>query len=65
MKNKVVNYMLDLAFTIETPIQRLDDIPSIDLVNAIQRRVDYLRSHLDEVQDAVGLCSSYETETDE
>ena len=59
---KMVNYMLDLAFTIELPEDpygTLDRIPSHMLVDAMQKRVDYLRNHLDEVQDAVGMCDSY------
>ena len=54
--------MLDIAFTIETPIQQLDKIPPEQLVESLQRRVDYLRNNLDEVHEAVGLCDSYETE---
>ena len=59
---KLINYMLDNAFTIETPIQELDKIPPEQLVESLQRRVDYLRNNLDEVHEAVGLCDSYETE---
>jgi hypothetical protein len=65
---KMVNYMLDLAFTIELPEDpygTLDRIPSHMLVNAMQKRVDYLRNHLDEVQDAVGMCDSYTFEMEE
>jgi len=35
------------------------------LVNAMQKRVDYLRNHLDEVHEAVGLCDSYRFEQKE
>jgi len=65
MKKKLINYMLDVAFTIETPISNWYDIPAIDLVDALQRRVDYLRENLDEAGDAFGLCDSYEIETEE
>ena len=64
----MVNYMLDLAFTLELPeipYGSLNDIPSHMLVNAMQKRVDYLRNHLDEVHEAVGLCDSYRFEQKE
>jgi hypothetical protein len=59
---KLVNYMLDIAFTIETPIQDFLDIPPAQLIEAMQRRVDYLRNNPHELADAVGFCDSYETE---
>lgn len=54
--------MLDIAFTIETPIQELDKIPPEQLIEAMQRRVDYLRKNPYELADAVGFCDSYEIE---
>jgi hypothetical protein len=53
------NHMLDVAFTIETPIKDWRQIPVMDLIDALQRRVDYLKTY-EGAEEAFGYSDTYE-----
>ena len=57
---KTYNHLLDVAFSIETPIQDTLEIPPEDIIEALQNRVDYLRNHMTEVGSAIGDIGCYE-----
>jgi hypothetical protein len=54
------NYMVDVAFTVEGDWENFEDIPFSELINGLQRRIDYLRKEGD--KDAFGFCDSYKCE---
>lgn len=56
------SHMLDIAFTIETPIEDWREIPLKDLVEALQSRVDYIRENMEQEAGAFGYSDSYEIE---
>lgn len=58
------NHMLDVAFTIVTPVENWEDIPVDDLVKALQQRVDYLRNNPADAAEAFGFSDSYEVPCD-
>jgi hypothetical protein len=60
---KKYSHMWDVAFTVENEIEDPTEIPAIELVNALQKRVDYLRQAIPfEGTEPFGHCDSYEIE---
>ena len=54
MQNKTTfNHVLDIAFTVETPELDWTKIPGTVILDAIQKRIDGLRSNPQEVLEAV------------
>lgn len=64
MVERRFNHMLDVAFTIESTIEDWEQIPAKDLVEALQRRVNYLRDNPADAADAIGFSDSYEVPTE-
>lgn len=55
MNKKIYNHLVDVAFTVEGPWERYEDIPFDAFIEGLQRRVDYLRNRQDEIE-AFGDC---------
>lgn len=55
------SHLFDVAFQLENKIEDPYSIPVSELLDAVQKRVDYLRNHQDEcrVGEAFGHCDSY------
>jgi hypothetical protein len=53
--------MFDVAFTVEHTGEP-EDVPREILLDALQRRVDYLRANPQEAAEAFGVCDSYEVD---
>jgi hypothetical protein len=51
--------MFDVCFTVEHT-GKPEDVPHETLLDALQRRVDYLRANPQEAAEAFGICDSYE-----
>ena len=49
------NHACDVAFSIDTDQQDIIDVPAPVLLDALQKRVDYLRAHPNEVYEAIGV----------
>ena len=54
------NHMLDVAFTVEHPESDFANIPADVILEALQKRVDYLRANPHELSEAIGHCDTYE-----
>lgn len=54
------NFMFDVAFSIEGYWQNWRDVPPKELVEALQRRVDFLRENPAEAIEAFGFSDEYE-----
>lgn len=58
------NTMLDVAFTVIHELAEAEDLlgpANVHLVlNALQKRIDYLRENPQEAADAFGVCDTYE-----
>ena len=54
-----LNTMFDVCFTVEHTGEP-EDVPHETLLDALQRRVDYLRANPQEAAEAFGICDSYE-----
>jgi hypothetical protein len=54
------NTMFDVAFTVMHECPDPDDVPLQDLIIGLERRLDYLKSNLSEVREAIGVCDTYE-----
>lgn len=61
MKNRY-NTMFDVAFTVEHDYEDPFDIPKELLIEALQKRVDYIRASKEEgiVGEILGVCDTYE-----
>lgn len=57
----ILNTMFDVAFTVEHTGEP-EDVPREILLDALQRRVDYLRANPQEAAEAFGVCDSYEVD---
>lgn len=62
-RQKRWNHMLDVAFTIETVHQDWANVPAQELIEALQKRVDFLRLNPGEVLEAFGFSDSHEVES--
>ena len=60
---KTYNHMLDVAFTVTGPWENWMDVPKSNLLAALQKRVDYLKSNPQECIEAIGYSDSYEETT--
>ena len=49
-------------FEMETPIGTFDNIPVDELLNMAQKRIDYLRNHPQDANEAFDYEDSYTTE---
>ncbi len=58
----VVNYVARMWFEMETPIGTFDNIPEDELLNMAQKRIDYLRNHPQDANEAFDYEDSYTTE---
>jgi len=54
--------MMDVAFTVEGPYEKYDQIPYEVLVAGLEKRLNYLKSRGPEELDAFGHCDTYEVE---
>lgn len=54
------NHLLDMAFTVISDVEDVQDIPISTLLDGIQRRLDYLRANPGEVVEVIGHCDTYE-----
>jgi len=59
----IVNYIARMWFQIETHIGTFDNIPTEQLLDMAQKRIDYLRSHPQDANEAFDYEDSYTTET--
>jgi len=60
------NTMFDLAFSVEHDNDNPEDVSAALLLDAAQKRIDFLRNHPGEAAEAFGVCdtySNYESET--
>lgn len=57
---KDINWMIDVAFTVEGPYETFDDIPPRVLLDGMRRRLQTLEQELDTCADAFSPCDSYE-----
>jgi len=53
------NHMCDVAFTLVTEQEDIINVPPAEILDALQKRVDYLRQNPAELAEAIGLCDSY------
>ena len=51
--------MVDVAFTVEGPWEKFDQIPYDAFIAGLQKRLDYLKANPHELE-AFGECDSYE-----
>lgn len=61
---KKYNHAFDLAFELESD-NKSDDVTATELLAALEKRVEYLKSHPDEIVGACGLFDTIENEEDE
>jgi hypothetical protein len=63
MKN---NFMFDVAFTVEGPWELPEDVPAIQLITGLQKRIaDLTLSYANKSEDiteAFGYCDSYKVD---
>jgi ABC-type tungstate transport system permease subunit len=57
---KIYNHMLDVAFTVEGPWENWDDIPYEEKIEALEKRLNYLKQNPVEGAEAFGYSDSYE-----
>ena len=57
---KTYNHMIDIAFCVEGEWENFEQIPHDVLINALEKRVDYLKHNPVEAAEAFGFCDSYE-----
>jgi hypothetical protein len=51
-----------IAYTVEGPWKKLEDIPYQAKLDAMQKRLDYLRENPEDGAEAFGFCDSYKVE---
>ena len=63
-KMKKFNTMFDVAFTLVHECEDPDQIPTEDILDALQKRVDYLRNTASKLEfnEAFGVCDTYPEE---
>lgn len=57
------NHMFDVAFSIDSD-KDWEEISAEELLEALQKRIDYLKNHEDEVLDACQIVDSVQFEED-
>ena len=53
--------MLDIAFVVSgCPHGDIDDIPHADIVAALEKRLNYIKTNPADFREAIGHCDTYE-----
>ena len=60
---KKYNHMFDVAFTLETNHADPYAVPMEDILDALARRLEFLRKNPEECAEAFGFSDSYEVES--
>jgi hypothetical protein len=53
------NTMFDVAFSVEHDEEIPEDVSAALLLDAAQKRIDFLRNHPGEAAEAFGVCDTY------
>lgn len=56
------NTMFDVAFSIDHDYADPNNIPLRDLIEALEKRLNYLKKNPQEAVDAFGVCDTYDIE---
>ena len=53
------NVMCDVAFTVIDKHNTIERMNKESILNAMQKRLDYLKANPNEINEAIGVCDSY------
>jgi hypothetical protein len=57
---KKYNHMFDVAFTVVSTTKHWDKVPVSELIEGLQKRIDYLKANPFEADEVFGYSDSYE-----
>lgn len=57
------NTMYDVAFSYEHDYEDPSEVPPERLIEALEKRVNYLKSNLSDAAESFGVCDTYEIPT--